>query len=71
MKENGLLENYTMEDLYFKDYPQPGIMQIAIWLKRKECKKLYPECEIEILHYEDFIRIIAHEPKNRRPKGDR
>lgn len=63
--ENGLLENYDTKDLYFGNYPQPGIMQVAIWLQRKEFNKLYPGCEIEIIHLKDFIRIIAHEPEEK------
>lgn len=65
MKKNGLLKNYDTIDLYFKDYPQPCIMQVAIWVQRKEFMKLYPKCEIEILHYRGFIRVIAHEPKSK------
>ncbi len=62
MKENGLPKNYDMEDLSFEDFPTPAIMQVAIWIQQKEFKKKYPECVIEIIHYQGFIRIIAHEP---------
>lgn len=62
MKENGALENYDMVDLSFEDYPTPAIMQAAIWVQRKEFMKMYPECEIETVHFKGYIRVIAHEP---------
>lgn len=61
--KNGLLENYAMEDLSFEDYPKPSIMQMAIFVQRKTLEKQYPGCEIEVVHYSGFVRIIAHEPE--------
>lgn len=62
MERSEVLENYGMVDLSFEDYPTPAIMQMAIWVQRRDFRKQYPECEIEIIHYKGYIRIIAHEP---------
>lgn len=60
----GLAKNYDMRTLYYLDYANSTIVKIAIWIWRKEVKKLYPNCEITILPYDNHVRLIATEPEH-------
>lgn len=55
-------KNFETTDIYFEDYLNSAIMQIAIWLQRKEFMKRYPECSITTVHYHGFVRVIAFDP---------
>lgn len=59
----GLAKNFDKTDLYFENFTH-GIINIAIWLWRRRIKKLHPNCDITILRFPNFVRLIATEPEH-------